>query len=72
MHFKKYKAVTDKQLFIIEEDLPDVGAYLYIFENGKCIQDHLQDNVTMCMEFANEEFGVDIGTWEIMNEDIKW
>ncbi len=30
--------------YIIEKDLPEVGAYLYIYKDKKNIADYLQDN----------------------------
>ena len=29
-----------------------VGFYLYVFENGKCIRDYLQDTLEVAMECA--------------------
>jgi hypothetical protein len=49
--------------FVIEEDNPDVGVYLYIYDNGKCIRDALQNNIATCKEMAFEEYGVANAQW---------
>jgi len=50
--------------FVIEADLPEVGFYLYIFNlDNECIADYLQDTEIMAKEFALEEFGVSINSW---------
>ena len=51
--------------FVIEEDHPDVGAYLYIYDNGKCIRDILQNDVNTCKDIAFEEYGVGKDQWVI-------
>lgn len=49
--------------YLIKEDKPEVGAYLLVFENGVCVRDYLQDNVSICIEFAFEDFGVPSSAW---------
>lgn len=62
--FKKYKAAFDGETFIIEEELPDVGWYLYKFNSkGIAISDYLQHTLEEAIEFAKEEFGVAPGEW---------
>jgi hypothetical protein len=51
--------------FTIEEDLPDIGVYLYVFSKGKCIKDSLQNDIDACKEFALEEYGVPLNTWRV-------
>jgi len=58
------KARHDGKLYAIEQDRPEVGAYLYVYENGLCIQDYLQNDVNMCIEFAYEDFGVPVDAWQ--------
>ncbi len=43
---------------------PSVGFYLYVFQNGKCIHDYLQDTLELAIEFAWEDFGVPKNAWE--------
>lgn len=62
--FKKLVSTHDKQKFVIEEDLPDVGAYLYVYINGKIANDYLQNDVLACQELALEEFNVPLDSWK--------
>ena len=68
MEFKKYTTEFNGKRFVIDEDLPDVGAYLYIYEGEKCIQDTLQDTVEMCKEVALEDFDVPLNGWKEVKE----
>jgi hypothetical protein len=60
---KKYEAIVENRRFIIEQDEPDVGWYLYVFEDSVCIFDYLQDSLTMCQEQAQEDFSVPKDSW---------
>ncbi len=64
MEFKTFEIEYGGFLFKIEEDYPEVGVYLYVYENGKCIKDYLQNNIEACKEIAFEEYEVPIGVWE--------
>ena len=35
------KAIYNNMKFIIKNDFPEIGVYLYVFEKGKCIADYL-------------------------------
>lgn len=64
--FEKYIVKTEKETFLIEEDLPEVGWYLYrIDQNGETTNDYLQDSKADAMEFALEEFQISIASWSI-------
>lgn len=63
MEFKILKAKKNKLEFIIEEDLPEVGAYLYVFKDGKCIKDYLQNDIDICKTQAFEEYGIPLNEW---------
>ena len=70
---KKYKLYTTtkgENHFVIEEDLPDVGWYLRIYDNqNNCVADYLQDTFKDVMDFASEEFEIDNSNWkEIINK----
>lgn len=65
MKFKILVSKYSKRVFKIEEDFPEVGAYLYVYEKGECIKDYLQDSIDLCKEFALEEFGVPLDSWKI-------
>jgi len=67
--FKKFEAYIGKQRFILEEDLPEVGWYIYVFDNnGNCIGDHLQDNYDMAIAFTSEEYKIDKDNWRLIND----
>jgi len=62
----KYSTCTvehEGRKFVIEEQHQTEGAYLLIYESGICSEDHHQDNVQMCKEYALEEFGVPLYSW---------
>jgi hypothetical protein len=64
MEFRKFKTEFNGMLFEIEEDLPEVGAYLYVYENGLCTRDDLQNTINDCMEIALEMYGIPLEVWE--------
>ena len=66
---KLLEAELDNKKFIIEEDYPDVGYYLSIYENGKCIKDYLQDNLVICKKIALEDYGVPQDKWQIRTRE---
>ncbi len=53
--------------FEIKHD-PLVGFYLYVFENGKCIRDHLQDTLEIAIESAFEDYDVPKDAWRKAEE----
>jgi hypothetical protein len=53
--------------FEIKHD-PFAGFYLYVFENGKCVRDHLQDSLEIAIESALEDYGVPEDTWKKIEE----
>jgi hypothetical protein len=64
------KAQHNDLEFVIEEDHPNVGAYLYVYQGGKCVRDFLQNDEAMCIEIAFENYGVPRELWsEIGDED---
>jgi len=61
---KKFISKYDNRTFIIDEDLPRVGFYIYAYNtDGNCIHDYLQDNLEMAKRCALEEFGVPLDSW---------
>lgn len=55
MEFKIFESLIKEGIvFRIKEDYPEIGAYLYVIKNGKCIQDYLQDSIEICKLFAFE------------------
>ncbi|MFC6267829.1 hypothetical protein [Frigoriflavimonas asaccharolytica] len=71
----KYKILECKfgdKRFKIEEDLPDVGWYLYVYDQkGKCIADHLQNDLETVINFAFEEYKVPMTNW-VDSKDISF
>lgn len=47
---------------------PSVGFYFYVFEDGKCIHDDLQDTLEIAMDCAWEDFDVPKNAWKQVNE----
>ncbi len=66
---RTYIASFDNFLFKIEEEVSDVGAYLYIYKNHKCIYDSLQNDIATCKELALEEYGVSLSYWVECDSD---
>lgn len=65
MQLKKYQSDFKEKKYVIEEDMPEVGWYLYIFDkSGKCIADYLQDNFKIVVDFAEEEFKIPKESWK--------
>jgi hypothetical protein len=69
MKYKIFEARYNNLLFKIEEDLPEVGAYLYVFESDKCIADYLQNTVNDCMNLALDKYNIPKGAWIEKGED---
>ena len=64
MIFKKIEAKWKGNFFIIEEDFPEVGAYLYVLKEGLCVADYLQDDIETCKSQALDDYGVPFDSWE--------
>ena len=69
MKFRKLMAEGNKKKFIIEEDFPEVGAYLYVYDGDECIYDSLQNNIALCQEIASDEFSVPLESWVEVREE---
>jgi hypothetical protein len=74
MIFKKFIANHKNLIFIIDEDLPEVGAVLYVCENKKVVRDWAQNSIQICKEQAFEEYGVSLLNWQEMKDftDFPW
>ena len=72
MEYKKYLAIYNGKKFVIEEDNPDVGYYLYVYENDKCVKDYLQNSLAIAKECAYEDYSVPINIWKEMNNETKY
>ena len=63
----KLEAIFDNKTFIIEED-ENVGFYLYVYQENECLFDHLQDELEIAIEQAEEDYGVDPNSWKQINK----
>ncbi len=61
---RRLKAIHKEFSFLIREDKPEVGAYMYITKNGKGFRDELQNNIDICKEQAYEDYGVPLNAWQ--------
>ncbi len=61
--FREWRAKWGKRSFVIEEDLPDIGFYLYVFENDDCLFDYLQDTFEIVVDQAWRQFRVPKDSW---------
>lgn len=59
----------EDKYFLILEDLPEVGCYLYVYQNGQCIKDFLQDNIEQCKHIAFEDYGINYDSWHLRQFD---
>ncbi len=57
------KAIFNGLEFVIVEANPVVGANLYVYRDGNCIYDYLQNDINMCVRFAFEDFDVPEDIW---------
>lgn len=63
MDFKVFEAEHNNLFFRIEEDLPEVGVYLHVYEKGNCIRDFLQNDIDTCKDLAYQEYKVPLNKW---------
>ena len=68
MKFLTFETIWNNYKYKIEDDFPEVGAYLYCYVSDECICDYLQNSIDECKEFAFNKFGVPIDSWIEKNE----
>ncbi|MEE9327869.1 MAG: hypothetical protein V3U71_11305 [Cocleimonas sp.] len=68
MKYLKLTSDFENKKFVIEEDFPEVGVYLLVYDEGRCIYDCLQDNIEACKAVAFEEYNVPLDAWNISTE----
>lgn len=65
---KKFTVLTaelEGYKYRIEEDLPEVGWYIYCYDsNGKLTHDYIQDTEEFAKEFCLEKFGLAKNQWK--------
>ena len=65
---KVWEARKDEWVYRIEEDLSDIGFYLRGYQSGVDIFDYLQDTAEICMRFGNEQFGIPLDSWKLVED----
>jgi hypothetical protein len=60
---RRWQAEHEERSFVIEEDNPDVGFYLYVYDGGRCVRDELQDDIAICKDIALRDYGVPRDQW---------
>jgi len=63
MEFRILETSYGGRIFKIEEDYPEIGSYLYIYENEKCVKDYLQNDIGTCKQIALKYYGVPLNKW---------
>jgi len=62
--YSVFECKSKDRLFRIEEDFPDVGWYLKVFDNNmNCIADHLQNDFDTIIDFGLEEYEIQKNEW---------
>ena len=61
--FIQLKSVQGSREYIIEEDIPEVGWYLKVYESGSCIADHLQNDLETIIRQAEDQYLVSPNSW---------
>ena len=69
MKFKILEAEFNGRKFKIEEDYPEVGSFLYIYEGEKCIKDYLQNDIETCKQVAFEDYEVPLDKWKVKEDN---
>ena len=70
MEYRVFETEHNGKQFRIEEDFPDVGVYLYVYNDGICIVDDLQNDIETCKQIAFEDFQVPFNNW-VQKNGIK-
>ena len=68
MNLKVLECEHNDKKFVIKEDYPEIGAYLYVYKENKCIEDYLQNDIHICKIIAFEEFNVPMDKWELVSK----
>jgi hypothetical protein len=60
----------EAKTFVIKRDTA-AGFYLFVFQDGVCVQDYLQDTLEQAIEMAHDDFGVPKDAWVEEHEPPK-
>ena len=52
----------------IQPDKSDAGFYLYVWQDGRCIKDHLQDSLQAAIDQAATDYGVRPELWQEVSD----
>jgi hypothetical protein len=63
--------IKNNRKYIIDEDLPDIGFNLYVFENDKCISDYIQNTLEIVKNFAYEKYSIPKDAWHEIDSDTE-
>lgn len=69
MKFRIFETTHNGRKFEIEEDHPEVGAYLYVYEGTVCVNDCLQNDIETCKQIAYEYYKIPIDNWREKKEN---
>ena len=69
-HFDNKKYLIEEEFFYPPNEEILVWAYLYIYEDDLCTEDHLQDNVEMCMKYALDICQVPLESWQELHSTL--
>ncbi len=62
--YQKFEYKTKDKYFELQEDLPEVGWYLNVYdEEMNCVSDHLQNDFETIIDFALEKYGIQKNKW---------
>ena len=67
MRWRAHLDTDSSRSYEIKKDLL-AGFYFYVFEDNKCIRDHLQDTFEIAIECAWEDYGVPMDAWEKVDD----
>lgn len=67
MKWRAESEALSPRIYEIKHD-PEAGFYLYVFENGECVRDHLQDTLNITIDTALEHYGVPRDIWTMLQE----
>ena len=70
--YKKYIAIMGDGRYFIEEDRPEVGWYLHVYQNGQSTADDLKEDFDGITAHAASKYGVPADIWEEVDKDPVW
>ena len=68
MKFRIYEVSKLNFRFRIEEDLPGIGWYIYIYKDDILLYDYLQDTLEVSKNFVNDRYEINDDDWRFIGE----